>query len=192
MEYSKFILCGEDKRLLGAVKDILNSAGHTFLGYSSEPFKILRHIRRMMPDLVIMEVNNNFGELKQVLEVVDEELLSACILLLNARSDEVYDFIRKTRVMAYILKPVFDDALLQMADISLANFGRILEYEKRVQKLNNSLESRKIVEKAKWLMIEQEGMTENEAYEIIKKKSRDNRMPMRDIAEAIILTRNGI
>ena len=190
MEYSKFILCGEDKKVLGGIKNNLTVGGHIFLGYSKEPFNILRHIRHLTPDLVIIEVKNRFRELRQILEVVDEELLAACILLLDSRNDEIFDFLKNTKVITYIAKPVFEDTLLQIVDISLANYRRIIEYEKKVEKLNNSLESRKIVEKAKWLMVEQEGMSENEAYEMIKKKSRDNRMPMRDIAEAIILTRS--
>ncbi|MFZ5986536.1 MAG: ANTAR domain-containing response regulator, partial [Bacillota bacterium] len=59
----------------------------------------------------------------------------------------------------------------------------------KVKKLNDTLESRKIVEKAKWILVEQNGLSEAEAYEAIKKKSRDNRMPMKSIAEALILTR---
>jgi response regulator NasT len=58
-----------------------------------------------------------------------------------------------------------------------------------VKKLNDTLESRKAVEKAKWILVEKEGYTESEAYEAIKKKSRNNRITMKEIAEAIILTR---
>jgi len=190
VEYAKFILCGEDKKALSGIKSSLTASGHIFLGYSKEPFNILRHIRNLSPDMVIIEVQNNFRDLRQILEVVDEEILSACILLLDSRSDEIFDFLRKTRIMTYVAKPIFDDTLVQIVDISLANYKRITDYEKRVEKLNNSLESRKVIEKAKWLIVEQENLSEAEAYEIIKRKSRDNRMPMRDIADAIIITRS--
>jgi response regulator NasT len=77
-----------------------------------------------------------------------------------------------------------------MAEFSLINYNRIIEYEKKLKKLNNSIETKRIIDKAKWLLVEQDSMTETEAYEKIKKKSRDNRIPMRNIAEAIILTRS--
>lgn len=189
MEFAKFIVSGEDKKTLAGVKNALASSGHIFVGYSKEPVNILRHIRNLSPELVVIEICNNFREMKQILEVIDEELLTACVLLLESRNDEIFDFLRKTRVVTYIAKPVFDEVLLQIADISLANYKRILEYEERVRKLNDTLESRKIIEKAKWILIEQEGLSETDAYEVIKKKSRDNRIPMREIAEAIILTR---
>ena len=189
MEHAKFIVSGEDKKVLAGIKNILCQSGHIFLGYSKEPVNIIRHIRSYMPDLVIIEVRNRFRSLKQILEIVDEEMLAACILLLDSRSDEVFDFLRKTKTITYMIKPIFEEVLLQIVDISLANFSRIQDYEQMVKKLNDTLESRKFVEKAKWILIEQQGLTEEEAYEVIRKKSRDNRLPMREIAEAIILTR---
>ena len=142
-----------------------------------------------MPDFIIVEVCNNFKDLRQSLEVIDEELLSACILIMESRQDEVFDFIRNSRVMTYVAKPVYDESILQIVDLSVINYKRVIDYESRVRKLNDTLESRKLVEKAKWLLVEQEGMSETEAYDAIRKKSRDNRMPMKEIAEAIIMTR---
>lgn len=189
MEYGKFIISGEDKKTLSNIKNALVSNGLTFIGYAREPMTVLRHVRSCMPDLVVIEVCNNFKDLRQSLEVMDEELLAACVLILETRQDEVFEFIRKSRVMTYVAKPVFDESIIQIADLSLINYKRVIDYEERVKKLNNTLESRKLVEKAKWLLVQQEGMNEAEAYDVIRKKSRDNRMPMRDIAEAIIMTR---
>ena len=189
MEYGKFILAGEDKKTLATIKNALVASGHIFTGYSKEPYNILRHIRNLTPDLVIIEVGNNFRELRNTLDVIDEEILAACILVLESRNEDVFHFLRNSRVMTYITKPVFDEVVAQIADIVLMNYSRVLEYENKVKKLNDTLESRKVVEKAKWILVEQQKISESEAYEIIKKKSRDNRLPMREIAEAIILTR---
>lgn len=189
MEYGKFIIIGEDKKVLSGVKNTVISSGHIFIGYSKEPFNILRYIRNSSPDLLIVEVCNNFKELKPILEVIDEDLLAACVLIVDGRNEEITQFLRTTRVLTYISKPVFDETLLQIVEISLMSYKRMLEYEQKVRKLNDTLESRKVVEKAKWILVEKDGLTETEAYEAIKKKSRDNRMPMREIAEALILTR---
>lgn len=189
MEYGRFILSGADKKALSGIKNILTSNGHIYLGYSMEPFDVLRHIRRDNPDFVVLESGNNVKSLKQILEVIDDEMLTACILIMDSRNEEVFELIQKSRVLTYIVKPVFDNNILLVVDISLINYKRIVDYENKVRKLNDTLESRKIVEKAKWILVEQKGLSETEAYEAIKKKSRDNRMPMREIAEAIILTR---
>lgn len=191
MEYGKFVLAGEDKKVLSVIKHTLTANGYIFTGYSQELFNVLRLIRRHTPDLVIIDPGNSFIEIKQVISVIDEEILSACILVLSKRNDEIVDYLMKTRIISYITKPVFDENLLQITDISVMNLKRVLEYEKKVKQLNENLESRKVVEKAKWILVEQKGLKEEEAYEMIRKKSRDNRVPMKSIAEALILT-NGL
>ena len=189
MDNGKFIVSGEDKRTLTILKNILVSNGHVFTGYLKEPSRLLRCIRTGAPDFVIIEVTNNFYELKPVLEMIDEEILTVCVLVLNTRNDEILNFIKNTRVISYIMKPILEEPVIQVVDMSLLNFRRILEYERKVKKLNETLESRKTVEKAKWILVEKEGFTEDGAYEAIRRKSRDNRIPMKEIAEAIILTR---
>lgn len=189
MEFGKFIVSGEDKKSLSSIKNVLTASGHIFIGYVKEPQAILRHIRGHTPDLVVIDIGSHFRELRPTLEVLDEEMLTACILLLESRNDEVFEFLTKTRSMTYMAKPVFEEVILQMSDMVLMNVKRLREYESKVKKLNDTLESRKRIEKAKWILVEQQGLRENEAYEIIKKKSRNNRIPMRDIADAIIMTR---
>lgn len=189
MNSAKFIVSGQDKKQLAVVKNTLTSNGYIFIGYSSDPTNLLRHVRGMQPDLLIFELSGSFKELKQTIRVIDEELLAACILLLDSRNDEVFEFLKTTRIASYLSKPVIDDVLLQIVDLSMSNFLRIKEYEDKLRQLNNSLENRKVIEKAKWILVEQDGYTEMDAYRIIKKKSRDNRIAMHEIAEAIILAR---
>jgi AmiR/NasT family two-component response regulator len=189
MEVARFLLIGQDKKSLSYIRNTLVAGGHIFVAYSGNISNILRYVRGLEPDLIIVEASGGFKELKQSVQVIDEEILAACILLLDSRSDEIFDFLRKSRVATYIAKPVFEEVLLQIVDLTLANFKRVRDYEGKLRHLNDTLESRKIIEKAKWLLVEQDGMTELEAYEAIKRRSRDNRIAMRDIAEAIMLAR---
>lgn len=189
MEYGKFILTGEDKKVLHGIKNSLLTSGHIFIGYAKEPFDILRHIRTSQPDFLMIDVGNHFRELKPILTVIDEDLLASCILILDHTGDEVLQFIRGTRSFHYITKPIYEEMLQQIVGMSLINFERIREYEGKVKKLNDTLESRKLIEKAKWILVEQDGLSETKAYDLIQKKSRDHRISMKEIAEAIIMTR---
>ncbi|KNY30051.1 ANTAR domain-containing response regulator [Pseudobacteroides cellulosolvens] len=189
MDCSKFIISGEDKRTLTLFKNILVSSGHVFIGYLKEPTNLLRCIRTNVPDFIIVEATNDFSELKRVLEIIDDEILAACVVVMNTKNDKIIEFIKGKRVLSYITKPVYEEPALQVIDMSLLNYSRIIEYERKVKKLNETLESRKIVEKAKWILVQKDGYTEEAAYEVIRRKSRDNRIPMKEIAEALILTK---
>lgn len=189
MNYAKFVLAGEDNKLLARVKNVLSSSGMIYTGYSKELCNVLKLVRRYLPEYIMIDVGKSFTELRQTLEIIDEEMLTACTLIIDIKNDEISDFLRNSKVMTYVTKPVFDEIIDQIAEISMINFKRVWEYEQKVKKLNDTLESRKVIEKAKWILVEQNGLSEAEAYELIKKKSRDNRVPMRNIADALILTR---
>ncbi len=189
MESYKYIVTGQDKNSLAAIKQILCSCGHIFLGYSQETQNILRHIRRTSPDVVIIEAYNDFTELRPLLEILDEELLAVCILVVKEKTDEICEFLWNTRNVGLITLPVNEESVMQIVDMSYLNFRRILDYEEKVKKLNEALENRKIVERAKWVLVEDNGISENDAYELIRKRSRDGRLPMREIAEAILMVK---
>lgn len=189
MDSIKFVLAGEDNNLLVRFKNILSSNGMIYTGYSKEPCNILRMVRTHLPEYIVIDVGKNFPKLRPILEIIDEEMLGACTLVLDIKNDEVAEFLHNSKVMTYVTKPVFEEIINQIAELSILNFKRVWEYEQKVKKLNDSLENRKIIEKAKWILVEEKGLSEAEAYELIKKTSRDNRIPMRYIADAIILTR---
>lgn len=189
MGVGEFCLFGEDKKTLSKLKNALVTGGSVYLGSIKETGSILRIIRDYTPELVVIEVMNKFKELKPILEVIDEEILAACILILDTRSDQLVDFLRGLKVISYIVKPVSDDSVMQVVDLSILNYNRVLRYEKKYKELNEILETRKAVEKAKWILAEKEGLTEFEAYETIRRNSRNNRLPMIKVAEAIILSK---
>jgi len=189
MDCVKFVLAGEDNKLLARIKNTLSSNGMIYTGYSKEPSNVLRLVRGYLPEYIVMDVGKNFPKFRQVLEIIDEEMLAACTLVLDIKNDEITEFLRNSKVMTYVSKPVFDEIIIQTAELSILNFKRVSEYEQKLKKLNDTLENRRIIEKAKWILVEQNGLSEAEAYELIKKKSRDDRIPMKYIADAIILTR---
>ena len=80
----------------------------TFLqGIREDSASILRFVRSISPDIVIIDAGNSFGSIKSVVEIIDEELLAACILLLESRSDDISGLLSKTRIVTYIAQGRF-------------------------------------------------------------------------------------
>lgn len=186
MNDGKFIVCGYDKKNLRRVKNALSATGFTYIGYLKEKEKILRNVRGCMPDLLLIDVDNNFNEIEEIINIIDEDLLTACILIIENLNDKICAYLNNKKIVTYICKPIYDEIIVQIAGLSIINFNRVISYEKKMQKLNESMQSRKVVERAKWILVEKNKISENEAYEIIKMKSRNNRIPMKIIAEAMI------
>jgi response regulator NasT len=108
----------------------------------------------------------------------------------NLFGREMLTSLREVRAAGFLEKPVDVTSLLTVVEVALAHYEEVLELEKKIMKLKDDLETRKVVERAKGLLMSAHGLTEAEAYRRIQKMSMNRRLSMRAVAEAIILAHN--
>jgi response regulator NasT len=113
----------------------------------------------------------------------------APVVLLTAYSDQVLvDRAKEAGVVGYVVKPFREAELMPVIELSLARFEEFRSLEREVGDLKEALESRKVVERAKGVLMEVHGLRESEAFHRIRRTSMDARKSMREVAEAILLT----
>jgi two-component system, response regulator PdtaR len=116
-----------------------------------------------------------------------EERIAPVVLLSAYSQKELVDRARDAGVTAYLVKPYREEDLTPAIEVALARFREFQELEKQVTDLQMALETRKLVDRAKGILMDKQGLSEAEAFRKIQKMSMDNRKPMKDVAEAIIL-----
>lgn len=188
MAGEKFVVAAVENPLQIAVRNILNPFGYIFLGNCSDSITLLRQIRSCHPDFAVVDMNMQAGELRHTLEVIDNELLCACVLIGDSKNIGITGIIENTRTVSFCPKPLNRDMLLHITEMTLINYRRVLELDKKLKEATENYETRKAVERAKWILMERDGLSEKDAYERIRKKSMNDRMSMKSIAEAIIFT----
>lgn len=188
MAGEKYIVAAIENPLQIAVRNILNPSGFVFLGNCSDAVLLMRLIRSYQPDFTVVDMNLQHGELRNVLETVDDEMLCACILLGEYRDTSVASMLEKSKVISFCPKPLNRDIMLHTVEMANINFKRVFKLEKRLREMTENYETRKTVERAKWILMERDGLSEKDAYDRIRKKSMDSRMSMKAIADAIIFT----
>jgi response regulator NasT len=107
--------------------------------------------------------------------------------MLTAYTDR--DTIRKAETagaLGYLVKPVNEAELAPAINIALARFREIQALRAQVTELEESLEARKLIERAKGILMQRLGLSERDAYERLRQRARDKRAKMKDIAQAII------
>jgi len=110
------------------------------------------------------------------------------VLLLSAYSQrDLVERAREAGVVGYLVKPFTEADLPPAIETALARFEEFEEVKEQASDLKNALETRKMVDRAKGLLMDERNMTEAEAFKRIQKLSMNYRKPMRDVAEAIIL-----
>jgi response regulator NasT len=111
------------------------------------------------------------------------------VILVSSHYDtETVERAKRAGVMGYLLKPLRDGELLPTIEIAVSQFQEFVMLRKENENLKKTLEARKIIERAKGILMKSKGLSEAEAFSLIQRKSMDLRKPMSEIAQAVILS----
>ena len=168
--------------------EMLTNLGYEVVGEGSDGAVAVDLAHRLRPDLVIMDINMpGMDGIAAAHELTRARV--APVLLLTAYSEQhLVERAREAGVVAYLVKPFREAELLPSIEIALARFAEFQTVEQEVHSLKEALETRKLIEQAKGILMETQGLKESEAFHRIRKASMDTRKSMREIAEAILLT----
>lgn len=184
---SHIIIADSDTVLQKRLKLILTKAGYSVVGMAEDSLSSLKLIRSRHPDLIILDANLPGVGGMEVAKVIGESRIAPVVMLISHYQKELIQKCKDSWIFAYVVKPVNEDNLLSSMEIALLNYQKMLSLENQVKELKDTLESRKIVEKAKGMLMKQLGLSEAEAFKKIQKQSMNKRTTMKAIAEAIIL-----
>lgn len=181
------ILIAEDNDLVSlTLEEQLRDLGYEVVGIARSGAEALSMAQRLNPDLIMMDIRMPEMDGTEAAARIRTQN-PVPIIMLTAYADK--DTVRKAEAagaMAYLVKPVKETELPPAINIALARFKDLRELEDRVSELEESLEARKLIERAKGILMQRLQLTEREAYERLRQRARDKRIKMREIAQAII------
>ena len=188
MPGEKYLVAASENPMQIAVRNILNPYGYIFLANCSDPVSLMRLIRSYQPDFVVVDTALRHELLKRCIEAVDEGMLCCCILIGEHRDVDAMAIMENSRVISFCPKPLSRELLTNTVEMGLINFRRVVDLSRKLAEMTEINETRKVVEKAKLIVMKRDGLEENEAYEKMRKKSMDTRNTIKSIAEEIILS----
>jgi response regulator NasT len=178
------IVVAEDEALIRMdLVEMLNEAGYEVLAEAADGAHAIELVKEFKPDLAILDVK------MPMLDGISaaEEIISFCpVLMLTAFSQrELVDRARDAGVMAYVLKPFTINDLIPAIEIAISRHVQMKSLADEVADLHERLESRKIIDRAKGILMAALNLTEPEAFSWIQKAAMDRRMTMKDVALAV-------
>lgn len=184
----KRIVIAEDEPISRTdLREMLGNLGYLVVGEAGDGRSAVNLARELRPDLVIMDIKMPEMDGITASRTLTEEKISP-ILLLTAYSDHaLVEGATDAGVSGYIVKPVHEAALVPAIELALARFREFRALEKQLGDSREALETRRVVERAKGVLMDSLGLREAEAFRRIQKLSMNNRKSMREIAEAILL-----
>ncbi|MDQ5815605.1 MAG: response regulator [Actinomycetota bacterium] len=182
------VLIAEDEAIIRLdLKEMLEEEGFDVVGEASDGEAAIDLAREHRPDLVIMDIKMPGLDGLSAAERIVEDQVSA-VLILSAFSQK--DLVRRAAeagAMGYLVKPFQKSDLLPAIEVALARQAELIAVKNEASDLADQLETRKLVDRAKGRLMDELGISEAEAFRTIQKRAMDERRPMRDVAEDVLL-----
>ena len=173
------------------LREMLEDAGHEVVGEAINGRKAVELTRMHRPDLVIMDIKMpEMDGIMAARKIADEKL--APVLLLTAFSQaDIVEKAKDSGVLGYLVKPVQESNLFPAIEIALSRWEEMQGMEQELGKLKESLETRKLVDRAKGILMAAHKLSEQEAYRRIQRYAMMKRLSIKEVAEAIVKAAGG-
>lgn len=186
MQSLRIIIADDESIIRMDLREMLEEAGHTVIAEASNGVKALEMVRAEKPDLVIMDVKMPEMDGITAAKIISNEKIAPVVLLTAFSQKDIVDKAKDSGVLAYLVKPVKEESLFPAMQIALSRFQEFAELEQELEDVKNSLETRKILDRAKGILMDTYNLTETEAYRRIQQYSMSKRKAIKDVAEAIV------
>lgn len=179
------ILVAEDETLIRMdLVEMLREAGYDVVGAASDGREAIELVESLQPDLAILDVKmpilDGISAAEKIIEV-------SPVLMLTAFSQK--DLVERARdagAMAYVVKPFTINDLVPAIEISISRHRQMKSLETEVADLHERLETRKVIDRAKGILMKALNLSEPEAFSWIQRAAMDRRITMKEVSEAVI------
>jgi len=181
------VLIAEDEAIIRLdLRETLEEEGYEVVGETGRADDAVRLVRDLRPDLAILDIKMPGGDGLEVARLISGERLCG-VLILTAFSQR--DFVERARdagALAYLVKPFQKSELIPAIELAIGRFRELQALSAEVQNLEEQLETRKLVDRAKGILMDGHHLSEAEAFSFIQKRAMSERAKMRDVAGRVI------
>ncbi len=189
MERTRIIIADDESIIRMDLREMLANLGYLVVGEVGDGRSAVNLARELRPDVVIMDIKFEGDEFDGIdaAQMLTRERIAPALLLTAYSQRDLVSRAKDAGVVGYLVKPFREQDLSPAIDVALARFSEFRDMEQQVGDLEQALETRKFVDRAKGILMDTQHLTESEAFRKIQKMSMNTRKPMKDVAEAIIL-----
>lgn len=189
MERTRIVIADDESIVRTDLKEMLTNLGYLVVGEVGDGRSAVNLARELKPDIVIMDIKMPDMDGIEAAKILTEEQVAPVLLLTAYGQKELVDRAKEAGVVGYLVKPFREADLAPAIEIAASRFNEFRVMRQEVQDLQYALETRKLVDRAKGILMDAHGLSESEAFRKIQKMSMNTRRAMKEVAEAIILAK---
>jgi response regulator NasT len=181
------VLIAEDEALIRLdLKEMLEEEGYSVVAEVGDGQQAVDRAKELAPDLVILDIQMPVLDGLSAAEQIAGERIAPVIVLTAFSQRELVERARDAGAMAYLVKPFSKADLLPAIELAVARYAETAALRLEVADISQRLEARKIIDRAKGLLMTHQKMTEPEAFRWIQRTAMDRRTSMQAVAGAVL------
>jgi response regulator NasT len=186
---SRSVLVAEDEALIRLdLVEMLREEGYKVAGEAVDGEEAIRLATELRPDLVILDVKMPKVDGIDAASKIAGRRIAPVVILTAFSQRELVERARDAGAMAYLVKPFAKHDLVPAIELAVSRFAELQALENEVAGLNERLETRKLIERAKGLLMSKQGLSEPDAFRWIQRNAMDRRTTMKAVAQAVVDT----
>jgi len=181
------ILVVDDEAILRLdLSEMLAERGHDVVGEADNGADAVTMARDLKPDLVIMDVKMPGMSGLEASKIIADEQIAPVLLLTAYSQRDVVEQATDSGVMAYLVKPIREEELTPAIEIAINRWNSYKNLQGELEKAKEDLETRKLLDRAKGILMDQHGFSEHDAFQAMQHLSMDRRLSLKAVAQAVI------
>lgn len=181
------VVIGDDESIIRMdLCEMLEDAGHTVVGEAADGVEALALVRREKPDIVLLDIKMPRLDGIHAARMIGHEKLAPVLLLTAYSQQDIVDQAKDSGVLGYLVKPISPVNLFPAIEIAISQFRRQQEVAKQLDTMNEQMETRKLVDRAKGILMDLYHLPEEEAYRRLQQYSMKHRRSLKEVASAVL------
>jgi response regulator NasT len=186
------VVIAEDEALIRLdLREMLAEEGFEVVGEAADGEQAVELAETLHPDLVVCDVKMPKMDGITAAGIISAKQIAPVVILTAFSQRDLIERARDAGAMAYLVKPFQKRDLLPAIEMAMSRFAQIRALEAEVTDLRERLETRKLVERAKGVLMAEHQMSEPQAFSWIQRTAMDKRTTMKAVAELVVATNGG-
>ncbi len=182
----KILVADDEKPVAAGLQGQLDALGYDVVAVVHDGHHAIEVCRRTLPDLVLMDIEMpGLDGLSAARQIARDPGTPVVILTAHGHPNLIEQAV-EGGVVHYLLKPVTSPSLHAAIQVAIARSRETRSLRENVLILEQTIKERKLIERAKGILMDRKKMTEPEAFKYLQRESQNRRMPMARLAEAIV------
>jgi len=181
------VVIAEDEAIIRMdLRETLEEEGYDVIGETGRGDQAIELVRGLQPDLVILDIKMPGMDGLEAARIINGEKICGVLMLTAFSQREVVEQARDAGALAFLVKPFQKSDLIPAIEVAMGRFRELRALTGEIDALGEQLESRKVVDRAKGVLMDEVGMSEADSFAFIQRTAMSERIRMRDVADRIL------